>query len=76
MILFRNCRLIPELTEGFEGTMADILVDDNVITEIEQPCNIICSEDVKVVDCEGDTVLPGFFDMHFHLAMDSLDFLP
>ncbi len=76
MILFKNCRLIPELTEGFEGTMADILVDDDVITEIEQPGNIICSEDVKVVDCEGDTVLPGFFDMHVHLAMDSLDFLP
>ncbi len=34
MILLKNCRLIPELTEGFAGRMADIIVDDEKIIDI------------------------------------------
>ena len=27
MILLKNCRLIPELTEGYEGLETDVLID-------------------------------------------------
>ena len=41
MILFKNCRLIPELTEGFNfeaGSLADIWVSDNWVIESIEPC--------------------------------------
>ena len=77
MILFKNARLVSELTEGFDGELADVLVsDDDKIADIQEAGTIDCGPDCRVVDCGGDTLLPGFFDMHVHLAMDSLDFLP
>ncbi|MCI8609414.1 MAG: amidohydrolase family protein [Firmicutes bacterium] len=73
MILFKNCRLIPELTEGYEGTIADVLVsDDHLIAEIGAPGKIQAPE--VVIDVEGNTLLPGFFDLHAHLCLADLDF--
>ena len=34
MILLKNCRLIPELVEGFSGDRADIVFDDQSILNI------------------------------------------
>lgn len=74
MILFKNCRLIKELTEGFDGEMADVLVsDDDIIAEIAAPGQI-AADGAEVVDAEGATLLPGFFDMHAHLFLTELDF--
>lgn len=77
MILFKNCRFVKELTEGFVQEMGDVLVDDkDTIAEIAEPGAIAAPEGCRIVDAEGGTLLPGFFDMHVHLTMDSLDFLP
>lgn len=73
MILFRNCRLVKALTEGFDGEYADVLVDDNhIIAQIGAPGEI--KEDCRTVDVGGNTLLPGFFDLHAHLCLTDLDF--
>lgn len=78
MILFKNCRLIPELTEGytFEAeALADVLVtDDWMIEKIEPAGTRKAGADMQVVDAEGGTLLPGFFDLHAHLCLTDLDF--
>ncbi|MBQ7702872.1 MAG: amidohydrolase family protein [Firmicutes bacterium] len=72
MIILKNCRLIPELTEGYEGEYADILVEDGKIAQIAAPGRPYPG-DAEIIDCEGCTVLPGFFDLHCHLCYDKLD---
>lgn len=77
MILFKNCRLIPELTEDFNfeaGSLADIWVSDNWVIESIEPAGATSAADVQVVDAEGGTLLPGFFDLHAHLCLTDLDF--
>ena len=75
MILFKNCRLLKELTEGFDGEYADILInDDDRIERIEKPGQIEVSKYVKVVDAKNNTVLPGFFELHTHLCVTDMDF--
>lgn len=56
MIVLRNARILPELTEGFEGTTADIVIDGGLIQEIKQACSASGS---KVLDMTGKTVIPG-----------------
>ena len=73
MLLVKNCRFIPELTEGFDGEYGDILIgDDNKIISIADPG--AHEWNGMVIDAEGKTVLPGFFDLHVHLAFTSFDF--
>ena len=74
MILLKNCRLIPELTEGYEGLVADVLIDAKKIRQIAEPGTIEAEADVQVIDIEGNTLLPGFFDLHAHLYLSSFDF--
>lgn len=71
-ILLKNCRLIPELTEGYEKTLADVLIDDEKILDITEPGKIIDFPG-KVIDVEGNTLLPGFFDLHAHLYLTELN---
>lgn len=74
MLLIKNCKVIPELVEGYEGTKCDILVDDKRIEGIYE-CGT-CNADVdEVVDAAGKTVLPGFFDLHVHLNLSGGDTL-
>ncbi|MBQ6621902.1 MAG: amidohydrolase family protein [Mogibacterium sp.] len=78
MIVFRNCTLVPELTEGFTGTKADLYVKDGRIQGIYAPdCGPEAGEDACTVDIAGKTVLPGFFDLHTHLyfSTENLDVL-
>ena len=35
MILLKNCRLIPELTEGYDKQQADVVIDDEKILKIQ-----------------------------------------
>lgn len=74
MILFKNCRLIAELTEGFEGEYADVLVNDKDIIERISAPGEMENEDFEVIDVDGRTLLPGFFDLHAHLFLTNLDF--
>ena len=71
MFLLKNCRLIPELTEGFTGRMADIIVDHEKITDICETGSVQDFEG-KIIDAAGRTVLPGFFDLHCHVYLFEL----
>lgn len=77
MILFKNCRLIPELTEGVSldvDQLADVWVSDAYTIERIEVAGTSEARDAKVVDAEGGTLLPGFFDLHAHLCLADLDF--
>ena len=72
MILLRNCRLIPALTEGYDKCSADVVIDEEKILKITEPGEIK-DFDGKVIDVQGNTLLPGFFDLHAHLYLTELN---
>ena len=74
MKVLKNCRFIPELMEGYEGTSGDVLVKDDRILKITE-CADEYPEDVEVYDMGGKYALPGFFDMHIHLSLSGGDTL-
>lgn len=74
MLLFKNCRLIKELTEGFDGEYADVLVNDKDLIERISAPSEISSPGCQEIDAHGMTLLPGFFDLHAHLFLTNLDF--
>ncbi len=63
--IYRNCRLIPELSGGTELTAADVVVEDGIIAEV-LPAGIAPNGDQEL-DIKGNTLLPGLIDMHVHL---------
>ncbi len=65
MLVLKNCRLIPALTEGFDLPSADLVLDGELIADIRPAGGSY--EDVPVLDMAGKTVLPGLFDLHTHL---------
>lgn len=73
MLVIKNCRLIPELTEGFDGTIADIVIDKSRIREI-LPTDSIKYDAAEGIDIRGMTLLPGFFDLHAHLMFKNQDY--
>jgi imidazolonepropionase-like amidohydrolase len=73
MLILKNCRLVPELTEGFGGQAADIAIDGKTIKEIA-PAGKLNAPDAEVLDIKGKTVLPGFFDLHAHLMFTHQDY--
>ncbi len=74
MMLLKNCKLIPELVEGYEGLTCDILIEGKRIKSIFD-CGR-CDESPKSeIDLNGKFVLPGFFDLHVHLNLSGGDTL-
>lgn len=71
-MLLKNCRILSELTEGFSGEYADILIQNDTIVKIEK-ANTLCDD--EVIDFEGKTVLPGLIDLHIHFGVSGLDLL-
>ena len=61
MIVLKHCRLIPELTEGFQEQYADIVIDGKYIKDIV-PTDTVKFESIPFIDLNGCTVLPGLFD--------------
>lgn len=74
MILIKNCKVIPELTEGVTGDRCDILTEGKRIKGIYE-CGAAPEEADQVIDAEGKYVLPGFFDLHVHLNLSGGDTL-
>lgn len=72
MIVLKNARLIPALTEGFSGDHGDIILDGKVIREI-LPAGT-GPDGAEVIDLQGKTLLPGLFDLHMHLYFSSDNF--
>lgn len=71
-MLLKNCRLVPELTEGYDGASADVLTEGGKIEKIA-PCGTMEYE-CEVLDVQGKTLLPGLFDLHAHLMFAEADF--
>jgi imidazolonepropionase-like amidohydrolase len=82
MLILNNCRLIPELTEGYEGDYdapADVFLDGEKIAEI-RPAGMDSGSEAGMtnpdaddtLDLGGMTLVPGFIEMHAHLY--SFDF--
>ncbi|MFR9189765.1 MAG: amidohydrolase family protein, partial [Anaerotruncus massiliensis (ex Togo et al. 2019)] len=65
MLVLKNCRLIPALTEGYDLPAADLVLDGELIADIRPAGGSY--EDAPVLDMAGKTVLPGLFDLHTHL---------
>ena len=59
MIILRNARLLPALTEGFEGTFADIILENGIIQEIKDTKTAKITSGTNVIDLTGKTLLPG-----------------
>ena len=74
MLVLKNCKLIPELVEGYQGDTADILIEDGRIKKISA-CGEPVLEEACVYDMEGKYTLPGFIDMHVHLTLSGGDTL-
>lgn len=60
----------------FDGTAfldrpADVLVVDDVVTDIEPHGSLRWEEGTDVVDCTGRTLLPGLIDAHVHLLFSN-----
>ncbi len=65
LIAFRNARIITmngnEVIE--DGT---IIVDGNLIKQVGKSKDVTISPNMKMIDCKGMTILPGFVDAHAH----------
>lgn len=68
MLVLKNCKLVPFLTENTDLEKADLLLKDGLIQKIA-PCGTDFAEDHETLDCEGQIVMPGMMDIHTHLRM-------
>lgn len=68
MLLLKNCKLVSELTEGTDLTMADVVLDGKIIANVA-PCGSIAEDGCEVMDLKGATLLPGLINAHAHLFM-------
>lgn len=71
-IVLKNCRLIPDLVEGFDRPDADVVISGQTIQAI-LPVGSPIPKTADVIDLEGKTLLPGFMDLHTHLYFKSED---
>ena len=70
MVVLKNARILPELTEGFEGNRADIVISDGIIQEIKAPGTVVCE---NAYDMTGKTVIPGLIEGHLHLDLSGMN---
>ena len=66
MLVLRNARIIPELTEGYDSDRADIVIDNGIIQEIKAPKTVDAG---GVLDMTDMTVIPGLIEAHLHLDL-------
>jgi cytosine/adenosine deaminase-related metal-dependent hydrolase len=70
-ILLKNGTvLIHDDADHVKPTKADILIEGNKISKIEQ--HITAGSSVEVVDCTGKIISPGFVDTHHHVWQTQL----
>ena len=73
MLILKNARLIPELTEGYEEKSADVVIEDGKITEIVPAGLARFGESDEVIDLDGKTLMPGLIEAHLHLDLCGMD---
>jgi dihydroorotase len=67
MLVLRGGRVLDP-ARGFDGT-ADVVIEGDRITRVDRDAaaGIVAGEKIRVVDCSGKWVVPGFIDLHAHL---------
>ncbi len=66
--ILKNCRLIPELSNGCGFGIADLLLEDGKIAQIAEAGRVADQSGAEsVFDCCGKTLMPGLFDLHTHM---------
>ncbi len=63
--LLKNATLLPEYGHGRDPI--DVLVEARRIKRIEK--NLPAAADVDVIDCQGNLLIPAFYNAHCHAAM-------
>ena len=64
-ILLKNATLLPEY--GYDSRTVNVLIKDRKIAEITEKMPETTAE--QVIDCQGNLLLPGFYNAHCHAAM-------
>ena len=74
MLILKNCRFVPFLTEGTDLTEGDVVVRDGLIDSIVPRGTAKAPEGEKaeVLDLAGKTLLPGLIDLHCHLFYENI----
>lgn len=67
MFVFRNCTLLPQLTEGPVKERGDVVVREGIIESILPAGQAPAA--LEGMDLQGATLMPGMIDMHVHLVM-------
>ena len=70
MILLKHCNIFDVYSGCFHG--GDILIEDTKIKMVS-PTIELQSGGIKVIDVQGNTVLPGLIDAHSHIGTWVLD---
>jgi cytosine/adenosine deaminase-related metal-dependent hydrolase len=65
MLLKGGTVLTHDANDHVHPIKADLLIEGNVITKIEQ--RILVSSDTEIVDCTDKILSPGFIDTHHHV---------
>lgn len=68
-LIIKNCRLIPELTEGTDLEYGDVWIKDGIIEAVFPYSTCIPDMNCKVIDAKDATLMPGMIDAHVHLYM-------
>ena len=58
MLILKNCRFVPFLTEGTDLTQGDVLLDGHTIARIAPP-DTDFGADAPVLNLKGKTLLPA-----------------
>lgn len=64
-LLLKNATVYPITSKPVHS--ADVLIENGMITKIAR--NIIATSKMKIMDCAGDFLFPGFIDVHTHLGL-------
>ena len=73
MLVLRNARFIPELTEDFSMNYGDIVIENGIIQEIKPAKSVSSPSNAKVIDLSGKTLIPGLIEAHLHLDLCGMD---
>lgn len=69
MLILKNARLVPALTEGYDGQSGDVVIEEGKIKEITAAGAAQYGEKDEVIDLAGKTLIPGLIEAHLHLDL-------
>ena len=69
-VIFKNATLIDG-NGGDPRYNVSVLVENNIIREVSE-CGISL-QSADVIDCKGNTLMPGLVDGHMHLGLIEIE---